>query len=114
MFGWGGCFLRIGAFMGVRESCVEVNRLRGRRNVGRKVPFSTVSLPLPVLEEIDDLIRKFGYWPSRSAFVREACLEKIRSEWKRMGGASAREGVKVNTGPERAAEVYFESSHRAE
>ncbi|MFB0543794.1 MAG: hypothetical protein ACETVR_03335 [Candidatus Bathyarchaeia archaeon] len=30
--------------------------------------------------EIDLLIKELGFWPSRSAFVREACLEKIRRE----------------------------------
>ncbi|MEM2150703.1 MAG: ribbon-helix-helix protein, CopG family [Candidatus Bathyarchaeia archaeon] len=35
---------------------------------------------LKILEEIDELIEELGYWPSRSAFVREACLEKIKRE----------------------------------
>jgi len=39
---------------------------------------STVSLPLSLIEQIDLLIEKLGYWPSRSAFVREACLAKIK------------------------------------
>jgi Arc/MetJ-type ribon-helix-helix transcriptional regulator len=49
-----------------------------------KVEFSAVSIPQPILEEIDGLIRELGYWPSRSAFVREACLEKIEREKKRL------------------------------
>jgi len=39
---------------------------------------STVSLPLNIIREIDILIERLGYWPSRSAFVREACIEKIK------------------------------------
>jgi metal-responsive CopG/Arc/MetJ family transcriptional regulator len=35
---------------------------------------------MPVLEEIDKLIKEFGYWPSRSSFAREACIEKIERE----------------------------------
>lgn len=31
------------------------------------------------------LIGELGYWPSRSSFVREACLEKIRVEMMRLG-----------------------------
>jgi len=50
----------------------------------KKVEFSAVSIPLPILEEIDRLIEELGYWPSRSAFVREACLEKIERERKRL------------------------------
>ncbi|MFB0543779.1 MAG: hypothetical protein ACETVR_03260, partial [Candidatus Bathyarchaeia archaeon] len=26
------------------------------------------------------MIKELGFWPSRSAFVREACLEKIKRE----------------------------------
>lgn len=46
--------------------------------------FGAVSVPMPVLEEIDDLIEDLGYWPSRSSFVREACLEKIEHEIERV------------------------------
>ena len=42
--------------------------------------FSSVSLPIPILKEIDYLIEEKGFWPSKSAFAREACLEKIRRE----------------------------------
>jgi Arc/MetJ-type ribon-helix-helix transcriptional regulator len=42
--------------------------------------FGSVSLPTGVLEAIDALIEDLRYWPSRSSFVREACLEKIRRE----------------------------------
>lgn len=46
----------------------------------RKRKYSSVSLPISLLEQIDSLIKELGFWPSRSAFVREACLEKIRRE----------------------------------
>ena len=42
--------------------------------------FGTASISMGVLEEIDKLIKELRYWPSRSSFVREACLEKIRRE----------------------------------
>ena len=42
--------------------------------------FGSVSLPTGILEAIDSLIADLRYWPSRSAFVREACLEKIKRE----------------------------------
>ncbi|MGQ9679784.1 MAG: ribbon-helix-helix domain-containing protein [Candidatus Bathyarchaeia archaeon] len=32
-----------------------------------------------LLKRIDELIKEL-YWPSRSAFVREACFEKLRRE----------------------------------
>ena len=46
--------------------------------------FGSVSLPMGILEAIDALIEDLRYWPSRSAFVREACLEKIRRERDRL------------------------------
>lgn len=46
----------------------------------RKRNYSSVSLPLKLLLEVDRLIEEKEFWPSRSAFVREACLEKIRRE----------------------------------
>ncbi|MEM2321491.1 MAG: hypothetical protein QXS79_06410 [Candidatus Bathyarchaeia archaeon] len=36
------------------------------------------------MRRIDHLIKDLGYWPSRSAFVREACLEKIKREKERL------------------------------
>ena len=49
-----------------------------------KTRYATVSLPKGITDEIDQLIKAFGFWPSRGAFVREACLEKIRDEQKRL------------------------------
>ena len=46
--------------------------------------YVTVSIPRGIAVEIDRLIEKLGYWPSRGAFVREACLEKIRRERRRL------------------------------
>ena len=46
--------------------------------------YITVSVPRGIAVEIDRLIEELGYWPSRGAFVREACLEKIREERRRL------------------------------
>ena len=46
--------------------------------------YVTISLPRALADDIDKLIEELGYWPSRGAFAREACLEKIRSERKRL------------------------------
>ena len=50
-----------------------------------EVRYVTVSIPKAVADRIDLLIGELGYWPSRSSFVREACLEKIRVEMVRLG-----------------------------
>lgn len=42
--------------------------------------YVTISLPKGVADAIDELIKQLGYWPSRGAFAREACLEKIKKE----------------------------------
>lgn|GEM_PF-3139120 len=49
-----------------------------------KGKYGTVSLPMGIVREIDRLIEELGYWPSRGAFVREACLQKVREEWLRL------------------------------
>ena len=46
--------------------------------------YGTVSIPMGILEAIDALIDELRYWPSRGSFVREACLEKVRSERNRL------------------------------
>jgi hypothetical protein len=46
--------------------------------------YVTVSIPRAIAQKIDFLIEELGYWPSRSAFVREACLEKIGVEERRL------------------------------
>ena len=49
-----------------------------------KTKYVTVSLPVGIAKAVDNLIGELGYWPSRGAFVREACLEKIREERRRL------------------------------
>ena len=46
-------------------------RKKGRRD------FSSVSLPTPLIEKIEEVIDELGYWPTKTAFVREASLEKL-------------------------------------
>ncbi len=48
-----------------------------------KSKYVTISLPIRISDEIDELIAELGYWPSRGSFAREACITKIREE-KRM------------------------------
>lgn len=52
----------------------------------KTVKYSTVSLPSAIITEIDNLIELLGFWPSRSSFVREACLEKIFKEKEKAEG----------------------------
>ena len=52
--------------------------------MGEKKRYVTVSIPNGIAQEIDKLIKELRYWPSKSAFVREACLEKIRKERQKL------------------------------
>jgi Arc/MetJ-type ribon-helix-helix transcriptional regulator len=54
------------------------------RNNETSVKYVTVSIPQAIADEMDALIKSLGYWPSRGAFVREACLTKIRDEKRRL------------------------------
>ena len=51
--------------------------------------YATSSIPIGIADEIDTLIEELGYWPSRGAFAREACLAKIREEQKRLKKSKA-------------------------
>lgn len=46
----------------------------------KKIKYRTVSLPSRLADDIQKLIDEFEYWPSMSAFVREAALEKLKRE----------------------------------
>jgi len=39
--------------------------------------FSTISLPSPLVEEVQRIVKELGYWPVKTDFVREAVMEKL-------------------------------------
>ena len=39
--------------------------------------FSTISLPTPLIEEVERIIEEFKYWPRKTDFVREAVVQKL-------------------------------------
>ena len=54
----------------------------GRPNKKRK--YVTISIPTAIADDINKLLRELGYWPSKGAFVREACIEKIWKERRKI------------------------------
>ena len=81
---------------------------------GKKAKYVTVSLPIAISQAIDSLIEQLGYWPSRGAFVREACLVKIREERRRLReirasrserGEEPRRGTNPGISPRESREV---------
>ena len=51
-------------------------RVRGR--------FSTISLPTPLMEEVEKIVSELRYWPTKTDFVREAVLEKLETYKKKL------------------------------
>ena len=49
-----------------------------------RIKYVTVSIPEAMARDIDRLMEKLGYWPSRGAFVREACMDKIWAERQKL------------------------------
>ena len=52
--------------------------------MAEKTKYRTVSLPTGITDEVQKLIDELGYWPSISSFVREATLEKLKSEQRNL------------------------------
>lgn len=48
--------------------------------LGESPKYTSVSFPREMVEAVRDLIEELKYWPSASAFAREAVLEKIKQE----------------------------------
>lgn len=64
--------------------------------------YTSVCLSGRLVEEIDRVIEELGFWPSRSTFVREACLEKIKRE--RQAAKANRRERKQNEKQEKGGE----------
>lgn len=43
----------------------------------KRSSFSSISFPTPLIKEIEKVVEELGYWPTKTAFIREACLEKL-------------------------------------
>jgi len=52
--------------------------------MAKKSKYTTISIPASISDEIAKLKEELGYWPSVSAFAREACIDKIREEKRRL------------------------------
>ena len=66
--------------------------------MGENKRYVTVSIPDGIAQEIDKLIKELRYWPSKSAFVREACLEKIQKEKQKLETTGTTGGEVGETG----------------
>jgi Arc/MetJ-type ribon-helix-helix transcriptional regulator len=44
---------------------------------GKRLPFTSVSLPKPLMDKVERIVNELKYWPTKASFVREAVLEKL-------------------------------------
>jgi len=49
--------------------------------------YRTVSIPKPLADDVAKLMEEVGYWPSLGAFTREALIEKLRGERRKLKAA---------------------------
>jgi Arc/MetJ-type ribon-helix-helix transcriptional regulator len=47
-------------------------------------PFASLSLPRPLVEEIEKIVTQLGYWPNKTSFIREAVMEKMEKHRKEL------------------------------
>jgi len=58
----------------------------GRRKRRKGARFATISLPVRLIEEVERIVETFGYWPTKTSFVREAVVEKLERFKKELEG----------------------------
>jgi Arc/MetJ-type ribon-helix-helix transcriptional regulator len=64
---------------------------------GRRGPFISVSFPTPLVRDVEKIVREIGYWPNKTAFIREAIMEKLEKHGKELE-ARRREAEEVKRG----------------
>jgi len=57
---------------------------RREKKEKRRHLYSSISIPTRLLQEIEKLVKELDYWPTKTAFIREACLEKMEKHRKEL------------------------------
>lgn len=52
--------------------------------------FSSISFPTPLIKEVKKIVEALGYWPTKTAFIREAVMEKLERHRKELEARRAR------------------------
>jgi metal-responsive CopG/Arc/MetJ family transcriptional regulator len=47
-------------------------------------PFSSISFPTALIKEVERVVKELGYWPTKTAFIREAVMEKLERHRKEL------------------------------
>lgn len=58
----------------------------------RRQLYSSISIPTRLLQEIEKLVKELSYWPTKTAFIREACLEKMEKHRDELQARRSAEG----------------------
>jgi len=40
-------------------------------------PFSSISFPTPLINEVERVVNELGYWSTKTAFIHEAVMERL-------------------------------------
>lgn len=59
----------------------------------KRGPFSSISFPTPLIKKIEKVVEELGYWPTKTAFIREAVMEKLERHRKELEARCARESA---------------------
>lgn len=55
--------------------------------------FSSISFPTPLMKEVENIVEMLGYWPTKTAFIREAIMEKLERHRKELEARRSRENA---------------------
>ena len=56
-------------------------------------PFLSVSFPTPLLREVERIVDELGYWPNKTAFIREAVMDKLDRHRRELEARRRAEGA---------------------
>lgn len=68
-----------------------MERARGKKKP--RGPFSSISFPTPLVKDVEKVVKDLGYWPTKTAFIREAVVEKLEKHSKEPEARRTRESV---------------------
>lgn len=68
-----------------------MERARGKKKT--RGHFSSISFPTPLVKDVEKVVKELGYWPTKTAFIREAVVEKLGKHSKELEAPRARESV---------------------
>ena len=68
-----------------------MKRARGKKKA--RGPFSSISFPSPLVKDVEKVVKELGYWPTKTAFIREAVVEKLDKHSKELEARRTHESV---------------------